>query len=146
MVMERLEQTNGRIPSEAEIAGALDLNQSEYESLLAEIRPATFICLDSVAGTDDDKETTTHDLVADEAQDTPDLTADRRELSRIVADRLERLPEAQRKVLALYYFEDLRLREIAEVLGVTESRVCQIHAQAISSIRSYLKQSTSFCN
>ena len=46
----------------------------------------------------------------------------------MIAERLEQLPEAQRKVLALYYFEDLRLREIAEAFGVTESRICQIHA------------------
>ena len=46
----------------------------------------------------------------------------------------------QRKVLALYYFEDLRLREIAEAFGVTESRICQIHSQAILAIRSFLKQ------
>ena len=49
------------------------------------------------------------------------------------------LPEMQRKVLALYYFEDLRLREIAEAFGVTESRICQIHAQAIMAIKSLLQ-------
>jgi len=46
----------------------------------------------------------------------------------------------QRKVLALYYFEDMRLREIAEAFGLTESRICQIHAQAISSIKTYLQK------
>ena len=58
----------------------------------------------------------------------------------MIATRLEALPEMQRKVLALYYFEDLRLREIAEVFGVTESRICQIHAQAILAIKSYLQK------
>lgn len=142
MVMERLEQTNGRIPTEAEVAKALDLTPSEYEDLLSEIRPATFVCLDSAAGTDDDKEVMTHELVADEVHEAPDFSADRRELANIVAERLERLPEMQRKVLALYYFEDLRLREIAEVLGVTESRICQIHSQAITSIKTFLKHKT----
>jgi RNA polymerase sigma factor for flagellar operon FliA len=52
---------------------------------------------------------------------------------------LQQLPEIQRKVLALYYFEDLRLREIAEAFGLTESRICQIHAQAILAIKTYLK-------
>ena len=64
--------------------------------------------------------------------------AAKQELSSIIVERLEHLPEMQRKVLALYYFEDLRLREIAEVFGVTESRICQIHAQAILNIKSYL--------
>ena len=49
-------------------------------------------------------------------------------------------PEIQRKVLALYYFEDLRLREIAEAFGLTESRICQIHAQAIQTIKTYLRR------
>jgi RNA polymerase sigma factor for flagellar operon FliA len=53
---------------------------------------------------------------------------------------MQQLPEMQRKVLALYYFEDLRLREIAEAFGVTESRICQIHAQAILAIKSFLAE------
>jgi RNA polymerase sigma factor for flagellar operon FliA len=61
-------------------------------------------------------------------------------MTRLIAERLEQLPEMQRKVLALYYFEGLRLREIAEAYGVTESRICQIHAQAILSIKSYLRK------
>jgi RNA polymerase sigma factor FliA len=56
----------------------------------------------------------------------------------VIAQRLEQLPEMQRKVLSLYYFEDMRLREIAETFGVTESRICQIHSQAIIAIRTYL--------
>ena len=58
----------------------------------------------------------------------------------LIEDRLKQLPEMQRKVLALYYFEDLRLREIAEAFGVTESRICQIHAQAILAIKALLQK------
>jgi RNA polymerase sigma factor for flagellar operon FliA len=64
----------------------------------------------------------------------------RREISRLISERLSQLPEMQRKVLALYYFEDMRLREIAEVFGLTESRICQIHAQAVLNIKSYLQK------
>ena len=64
----------------------------------------------------------------------------RHELSRLITDRLQQLPEMQRKVLALYYFEDMRLREIAEAFGLTESRICQIHAQGIQAIKSYLQK------
>ncbi len=63
----------------------------------------------------------------------------RRELTRLILERLQKLPETQRKVLALYYFEDLRLREIAEAFNLTESRICQIHVQAILSLKSYLE-------
>ena len=58
----------------------------------------------------------------------------------MIEKRLQQLPEMQRKVLGLYYFEDFRLREIAEAYGVTESRICQIHAQAILAIKSLLKK------
>lgn len=139
-VMEQLEQKLGRLPNEGEVAKALDLTPSEYEELQAEIRPATFICLDSLVGSEDENETSRHEWVADHAHEAPDDQIAQRELSKVIADRLEQLPEMQRKVLALYYFEDMRLREIAEAFGVTESRICQIHSQAILAIRSFLNK------
>ncbi|MDX1952334.1 MAG: FliA/WhiG family RNA polymerase sigma factor [Verrucomicrobiota bacterium] len=139
-IMQRLEQQNGCIPTNAQMAHALDITVEEYEELLTEIRPATFVCLDAAPSGDDDGDSSRYDSIADQSQENPvDATA-RRELARVIADRLEQLPEMQRKVLALYYFEDLRLREIAEVFGVTESRICQIHAQAILSLKSFLQQ------
>jgi len=138
-VMQKLEQDQGQPPSDEEMARALKLSVSEYHDLIEEIRPATFVCLDASPLGDDDDESR-HDRVADEAQQDPlDCTA-RREMAAIIAQRITQLPEMQRKVLALYYFEDLRLREIAEAFGVTESRICQIHSQAILAIRSFLKQ------
>ena len=61
-------------------------------------------------------------------------------MKQLIFERLKQLPEIQRKVLALYYGEDLHLREIAEVFGLTESRICQIHSQAIISIRAHLQR------
>jgi RNA polymerase sigma factor for flagellar operon FliA len=142
IALERFEQANGRPATEAEAASALDLTVPQYEKLLADIRPATFICLDSVRDRDEDPDSTAHEFIPDESSESPDLTADRNELARIITERLEKLPVTQRKVLALYYFEDMRLREIAAVLGVTESRVCQIHSQAITNIKAYLRQCT----
>jgi RNA polymerase sigma factor for flagellar operon FliA len=139
-VMEQLEQRYGRLPKEEEIAKAMKLSMSEFEELQASIRPATFICLDSLVGSDEDNETTRHEWVADSAHEGPFDEAAQKELSGVIAERLEQLPEMQRKVLALYYFEDMRLREIAEAFGVTESRICQIHSQAILAIRSYLQK------
>lgn len=138
VVMQRLEQQNGAIPTNAQMAKALDMTLPQYEELLTEIRPATFVCLDSAPCADEEGETSRYESIADASQENPVETASRRELARVIAERLETLPEMQRKVLALYYFEDLRLREIAEVFGVTESRICQIHAQAILALKSFL--------
>ncbi|MFO1511386.1 MAG: FliA/WhiG family RNA polymerase sigma factor [Verrucomicrobiota bacterium] len=139
-VMQQLEQQNGEPASDEQMAHALKLSVSEYHDLLDEIRPATFVCLDATPALEDDDDTSRHDRIADDSQPDPvDATA-RREVAAIIAARITRLPEMQRKVLALYYFEDLRLREIAEAFGVTESRICQIHSQAILAIRAFLKQ------
>jgi len=77
--------------------------------------------------------------LADPSQLDPLEGVARRETAEQLAELLNRLPAAQKKVLALYYYEDMRLREIAEVFGLTESRICQIHAQAILSLKAHLK-------
>jgi RNA polymerase sigma factor for flagellar operon FliA len=136
--MRRLEQKKGRLPTDAEVAKELGISLDDYEHLLEQIRPATFVCLDSVRSPEQEGEATQHEAVADASQPDPGHQTAKRELARIIVKRLDQLPEMQRKVLALYYFEDLRLREIAEVFGVTESRISQIHAAAILNIRSFL--------
>jgi RNA polymerase sigma factor for flagellar operon FliA len=130
-----LEQSLGRTPSNKEVAEKLDLTPKAYEELLIEIRPATYISLDSAPVADEEGETSRHDSIEDSTQESPLTAAERREMYGFVREDLEQLPEAQRKVLALYYFEDLRLWEIARIFGVTESRICQIHAQGVLSLR-----------
>jgi RNA polymerase sigma factor for flagellar operon FliA len=139
-VIQQLEQQKGALPTPEEIAHGLKLSLAEYEQLLEEIKPATFVCLDSVQGGEDGSDTARYESVADASQIDPSEAAARHELAALILRRLEELPDMQKKVLALYYFEDLRLREIAEVLGVTESRICQIHAQAILAIKSFLRR------
>lgn len=139
-VIQRLEQERGEMPTNAEVAKAMSMTLEEYEELLEEIKPATFVCLDSTQSIEGDDDNSRYESIADESQPDPVDMAVRRELAQVIAERLEQLPEMQRKVIALYYFEDLRLREIAEVFGVTESRICQIHSQAILAIKSYLRK------
>lgn len=138
--MQKLEQKKHRAPTEEEVAKELKLSIDDYQNWLVEIRPATFICLDAARNNDSDSGSSQYESIADETQEDPMDGASRHEMTQLIARRLEQLPEVQRKVLALYYFEDLRLREIAEVFGVTESRISQIHAQAILSIKSYLNR------
>jgi RNA polymerase sigma factor FliA len=139
-VMQGIEQKNGRPATEEEMAKALDIPVSEYRHWLEEIRPATFVCLDASFNNEQDDSLSQYESLADQKQEDPMDGAFRREISRLISERLRQLPEMQRKVLGLYYFEDMRLREIAEVFGLTESRICQIHAQAITNIKSYLQK------
>lgn len=138
--MYNLAQRKGSIPTDVEMAEALNLSLREYEELLEKIRPASYVCLDAMPSNDGENGWGSHDLIADDSQIDPSEGVSLREMAGLVENRIQQLPEMQRKVLALYYFEDLRLREIAEAFGVTESRICQIHAQAILAIKALLQR------
>jgi RNA polymerase sigma factor for flagellar operon FliA len=137
-VMHQIEQEKGRVPTDEEVAAGLKIPLSDYHQWMEEIRPATFVCLDAAVSNEFDDTLSQYESLADTRQEDPVNGTFRREISRLIAERLEELPEMQRKVLALYYFEDMRLREIAEVFDLTESRICQIHAQGILAIKSFL--------
>jgi RNA polymerase sigma factor for flagellar operon FliA len=139
-VMAELEQKLGQTPNETQMAKALKISVAEYNKLLDQIRPAAFVCLDAASSSEGTESANLYEVVADPSENGPVEEVSRRELKHVILERLKQLPEIQRKVLALYYGEDLHLREIAEVFGLTESRICQIHSQAILSIRSYLQR------
>jgi RNA polymerase sigma factor for flagellar operon FliA len=134
-----LEQRLGQPPSEAQMAEALGLSLEEYRAWLDEIRPIAFVCLDAAPAAAAENGSP-HESIADDSQENPCDYASRNELKDLIAQRIRQLPSVQQKVLALYYFEDLRLREIAEAFGVTESRISQIHSQAILAIRSHIER------
>src|ERR1700722_10634584 len=135
--MQALMQRTGAVPTNAQMAKAMKMPIDQYEELLEEIRPTTFVCLDSGLCHDGDGGSF-YDVIADDTQASPEQWTSVRELAGLIGDRLRELPERSGKVLRLYYFEDLRLREIAEAFGVTESRICQIHSQAILAIKALL--------
>ena len=139
-VLGELEQKLGKTPTEVQMAKAMNLPLKEYQELLDEVRPAAFVCLDAVNTSEDGDSGPLYEVIADQAHDGPLENVSNNELKQVIFERLKELPEMQRKVLALYYLEDMHLREIAEVFKLTESRICQIHAQAILSIRSYLQR------
>ena len=139
-VLGELEQKLGKTPTEAQMAKAMNLTVKEYEELLDEVRPAAFVCLDAVNSSEDGDSGPLYEVIADHTSEGPVEKVSNNELKQVIFERLKELPEMQRKVLALYYIEDMHLREIAEVFKLTESRICQIHAQAILAIRSYLQR------
>lgn len=137
-----LEQSLGREPSEKEIAESLNLSMAEYHKLLDEVRPVTFVALDDsgLSNSEGEGGASLHETIPDHGAPNVREIMEKDELIRLVGERLDELPETQKKVLSLYYFEGLRLAEIAEVFGVTESRICQIHSQAILVLRAFVNR------
>jgi RNA polymerase sigma factor FliA len=124
-----LTQRLGRTPNEGEMAGELGLSLPAYQELLTEIADAGFARL----GISSIAEPADH-------EPSPELQTSRAELVDSIATAIDDLPERLRLVLGLHYQEECSLREIGEVLGVTESRVCQLHAEAVHLIRARLER------
>jgi RNA polymerase sigma factor for flagellar operon FliA len=137
-VVEDMEQKLQRPATEEEIRIELKLSKKEYQSLMKEIRPVSFLPLDNCTSSDDGEETSLYEVIPDEGLVSVTDKMEKEELIRLVADRIQDLPEVPKKVLSMYYYEGMRLAEIAAVFGLTESRICQIHSQAVVGLRGYL--------
>jgi RNA polymerase sigma factor for flagellar operon FliA len=135
-----LESKFGRAPTDEEIAGKLGISEDELEESLTEIARSSIAALDelwTVSGSGGDQ-VALIDTIEDESAPDPQGSLSRTELREAIADSIARLPEREKLVVTLYYYEELTLREIGEVLGVTESRVSQLHTKAILRLRAHL--------
>ena len=129
-----------RIPTDEEVADKMGMSLEDYLSLLNKLSVMSLVALDelwTVSGDRLDK-ITLADMVEDVKVKDPSQTFELEEMKDIIAEAINRLPERERIVVALYYYEGLNMREIGEVLGVTESRVCQMHTKAILRLRARL--------
>jgi RNA polymerase sigma factor for flagellar operon FliA len=129
----QLEQQNGRAPSESELAGALAMPLADYQKLLQDARGHQLVSFEDMLEDDDGNFLERH--LADESYEPSKLLEDDNLRQRLM-QAIEALPEREKMMMALYYEQDLNLREIGEVMGVTESRVCQLHSQAVARLRS----------
>jgi RNA polymerase sigma factor FliA len=135
-----LEAKLGRVPTDEEIAGKLGLSTEELDESLSEISRSSIAALDelwTISGTGGDQVALTDTIEDPEAPD-PQGSLSQTELREAIADSIARLPEREKLVVTLYYYEELTLREIGEVLGVTESRVSQLHTKAILRLKARL--------
>ncbi|MFP4172006.1 MAG: FliA/WhiG family RNA polymerase sigma factor [Candidatus Hydrogenedentota bacterium] len=132
---EKLRQANSREPSSAEIAAHLDLTQEQVERTLAQLYAAQMVSLDAYLPSTSDEEGQPRQTQVGATEIGPDAAAERSERQEHLADAIRKLPEQQQKVLNLYYYEELTLKEIGAVLNVSESRICQVHGAAVNNLR-----------
>lgn len=134
-----LESQLGRSPSDEEIAEALKVTVEEFHELVNQVRPVSLLSIDESQSFSDTDKKSILNLLEGSSSLNPYNQLNVKAIKDIVAQAIEELPERQRLVLSLYYYEDLNLKEIGEVLRVTESRVSQLHAQAVQRLRAKLQ-------
>lgn len=130
--IQKLEHEKGRAPTEKELADSLGMALAEYQKLLQEARGHQLIYIEDLTGGDDENYLDRN--IAGAEPDPLDALEDANVRTALVK-AIENLPEREKLMMSLYYEEDLNLREIGEIMGVTESRVCQLHSQAIARLR-----------
>ena len=135
-----LEAKLGRAPTDEEIAAKIGISVEELEESLTDISRSSIAALDELWSTSSGEgdRVSLLDTIEDTSGPQPTQALDETELRETLADAIARLPEREKLVVTLYYYEELTLREIGEVLGVTESRVSQLHTKAVLRLKSRL--------
>ena len=139
--IETLRIELNRQPTEEEIAGRMGIAVNQYRQLLDKLRPVIFVPLHQMLEGEDEFSGGSHEFnSADLNQEDPSEQASRHELHEMIRDRIQQLNRQQQKVLLLFYYEGLRMKDIAELLNVSESRVCQVNTEAVLSLRAFLQR------
>ncbi len=133
-----LEADLGRSPTDEEISDKLNIPMEEFHGLINQVRPVSLLSIDDQPTFSDSDKKSIANLLEGAKSNSPFNQLNVKVVKDVVARAIEELPERQRLVLSLYYFEDLNLKEIGQVLRVTESRVSQLHAQAVVRLRAKL--------
>jgi RNA polymerase sigma factor for flagellar operon FliA len=136
--LRRLEHQLGRSPSESEIAAELGMKLADYQSLLGKVRGTQLVYLEDMAHGNEDEDNYLDRHVCDSEADPLSVLRDQR-LRQSLVDAIKHLPEREQYIMSMYYEQDMNLKEIATVLGVTESRVCQLHSQSIARLRAKMR-------
>lgn len=137
---ERLEKELGRAVSGQEIADAMDMEIDEYGGVMLELSKASLLSLDGSRLEENENFTSMYDLVEDSESDRPNSSLENEEMKKVMMLAIDNLNEQEKLVMALYYYEELTLKEIGQVLNITESRVSQIHSKAIMNLKSALAE------
>jgi RNA polymerase sigma factor for flagellar operon FliA len=134
----QLESSLHRTPTDEEIADAMDMDVEEIRKFLGQLSLVNVVALDELLVDDDGGSPRLVDTLQDSTALDPQAMAEHGEARQLLARAVEQLPEREKVVVSLYYFEGLTLAEIGRVLGVTESRICQLHTKAVLHLRTKL--------
>jgi len=124
----------GRSPTELELAAAVGMKQKEVDETLLQAKGSVVLSLDDLGMTGEDCQPVMN-AIADKGQVTPLDSLVSEDTRKVLAHAIDQLPDRQRLVLTLYYFEELTMKEIGVILNVTESRICQLHAQSMVKLK-----------
>ena len=136
--VHKLEQRLGRPPSESEIAKEMGLTLAAYQELLGKVRGTQLIYLEDMTGDEGDDDYLDRHVVSEGSNPLAMLNDQR--MREALVEAIRNLPEREQYVMSMYYEHDMNLKEIAAVLKVTESRVCQLHSQSIARLRAKLRE------
>ncbi|MDR3414155.1 MAG: RNA polymerase sigma factor FliA [Formivibrio sp.] len=140
VALRKLEHALGRPPSESEVAGAMNVTLPEYQQMLGDARGHQLVHYEDFE--QDDENDQLDQFAVDHGANPVDILSDSA-FRQVLISGIEALPEREKLLMALYYDKELNLKEIGAVLGVTESRVSQMHSQAVARLRVKLKDWTS---
>jgi len=133
VAINQLEHEHGRAPSERELADTLGMTLADYQRTLQDARGHQLVYFEDFSGEGDEGFLERH--FTDNNADPANILEDR-DIKATLVKAIGNLPEREKMMMALYYDQELNLREIGEVMGVSESRICQLHSQAIARLRS----------
>jgi len=136
--LRRLEHRLGRSPLESEIAADLGMSLSDYQSLLGKVKGTQLVYLEDMNRGSDDEDSFLDRHMGDAEADPLNMLRNQRLREALVA-AIKNLPEREQYIMSMYYEQDMNLKEIAAVLDVTESRICQLHSQSIARLRAKMR-------
>lgn len=141
VAIQESEQVLGRAPTDQELSERLKISVTELARQRNSAKQVRIVSLDGDPENGPSMAQPLHELIADTNQEDVRETMETEEMKQLLMRRLAELPAIPKKILALYYFEGLRFSEIAEVFDLTESRICQLHKQAVTTLQAFIRSS-----
>jgi len=139
-----LEYKLGRSATDKEVAMALNITEEELGRLILDVSSASLISLDDLWYLESDEKREIIETVESPPEQGPEAALEQKEMKKFLVEAINRLPDKEKEVIILYYYDDLTLKEIGSVLGVSESRISQLHTQAILRLKGYLNKMKEF--